>query len=112
MPRSSIIRFTDTSVDPEEHRLSYLWEYGDGESSDASSPSHTYDDAGSYTITLTVTDDEGETDTTSVSIRIDQKPSEPGGGIPGFPIASVTIGALLGALILSKLNGLNRREII
>ncbi len=48
---------------------------------------------------LTVSDDEGETDTASV--RVQGAPA--GGGIPGFPYASLVIGALLGALMLSKL---------
>ena len=105
------IRFTDASADPEDHQLRYSWEFGDGGSSDASNPSHSYDDAGGYTVTLTVTDDDGETDTASASVRIEGAPAG-GGGIPGFPIASLAIGALLGALILSRLSAAHRREMI
>jgi PKD repeat protein len=105
------IRFTDASADPEDHRLRYSWDFGDGSSSDASNPRHRYDEGGTYTVALTVTDDEGETDTASASVRIQGAPAG-GGGIPGFPIASLAIGALLGALILSRLGAPHRREII
>ncbi|MCW3990203.1 MAG: PKD domain-containing protein [Candidatus Bathyarchaeota archaeon] len=105
------IRFTDSSADPEDHRLRYSWDFGDGSSSDASNPSHRYDEAGTYTVALTVTDDEGETDTASASVRVEGAPAG-GGGIPGFPIASLAIGALLGALILSRLGAPHRREMI
>jgi PKD repeat protein len=106
------VRFTDASADPENHQLMYAWEFGDGGTSDASSPKHSYEEAGSYTVTLTVTDDEGETDAMSVNLRIEGGPKGDGGGIPGFPIASVAIGALIGALILSRFMGLHRREMI
>ena len=96
------IRFTDASTDPEDYQLVYTWDFGDGSESDASNPRHSYEEGGSYTVTLTVTDDEGETDTASASLSIQGSPAG-GGGIPGFPIASVAIGALLGALMLSRL---------
>lgn len=96
------IRFTDASTDPEDHQLRYTWDFGDGSSSDASNPSHSYDEAGSFTVVLTVADDEGETDTASATVRVQGAPAG-GGGIPGFPYASLAIGALLGALILSKM---------
>lgn len=105
------IRFTDSSEDPEDHQLRYTWDFGDGSSSDASNPSHSYDEAGSYTVVLTVSDDEGETDTASASVRVQGAPAG-GGGIPGFPFASLAIGALLGALILSRLSAPHRREMI
>ena len=105
------IRFTDASTDPEDHQLRYSWDFGDGGSSDASNPSHRYDEAGTYAVALTVTDDEGETDAATGSVRIQGAPAG-GGGIPGFPIASLAIGALLGALILSRLGAPHRREMI
>jgi len=97
------IRFTDDSEDPEDHQLSYSWDFGDGSDSDASSPSYSYDEDGTYTVELTVTDDEGETATASTSVTITATATGGGGGIPGFPIASLVLGALLGALLLSKM---------
>jgi PKD repeat protein len=106
------IRFTDSSADPEGHPLKYAWDFGDGSTSDASSPRYSYDEAGTYTVVLTLSDDEGETDTASVSVKVEGGAPPAGGGIPGFPIASVALGALLGALLLSKMGAPIRREII
>ena len=38
---------------------SRLWDFGDGDSSSDQNPTHTYTDAGSYTVALTVTGDDG-----------------------------------------------------
>lgn len=37
----------------------YLWNFGDGNTSSAENPEHTYTQAGNYTVTLTVTDSNG-----------------------------------------------------
>ncbi len=39
----------------------YAWNFGDGASSSAANPSHTYSSAGNYTVSLTVTDNDGDT---------------------------------------------------
>ena len=44
------------SYDPEGVSLSYSWTFGDGGSSTAANPSHTYQNAGSYTAQLSVSD--------------------------------------------------------
>ncbi|OJJ14965.1 hypothetical protein BKI52_41160 [marine bacterium AO1-C] len=43
----------------------YLWEFGDGKSSDLPLPTHIYDSIGTYTVTLTVTKADGITQDTS-----------------------------------------------
>ncbi len=48
-----------TSSDPDGTIASYAWNFGDGTTSTAVSPSHTYAAAGNYTATLTVTDNSG-----------------------------------------------------
>ncbi|MCG2825184.1 MAG: PKD domain-containing protein, partial [Thermoplasmatales archaeon] len=50
------IEFTSTSTDPESDTLTYLWTFGDGETSIEANPKHTYDSAGTYEVTLKVTD--------------------------------------------------------
>lgn len=54
------IQFTDTSSGV---GLSYLWDFGDGNSSTQANPSHAYTSNGTYTIQLIVTDVNGCTDT-------------------------------------------------
>ncbi|MEO0855863.1 MAG: PQQ-dependent sugar dehydrogenase [Bacteroidota bacterium] len=47
------------SFDPEGGALTYVWTFGDGTTSDAVAPTHTYAEPGAYTATLVVTDPEG-----------------------------------------------------
>ncbi|MEM8601114.1 MAG: PKD domain-containing protein, partial [Bacteroidota bacterium] len=47
------------SFDPDGGALSYVWTLGDGTTSDAVAPTHTYAEPGAYTATLVVTDPEG-----------------------------------------------------
>lgn len=51
------INFTNTSSGP--GTLSYAWDFGDGGTSTATNPSHTYLTAGSFTVTLVVTSSTG-----------------------------------------------------
>ncbi|MEM8907591.1 MAG: PKD domain-containing protein, partial [Bacteroidota bacterium] len=53
---------------------SFYWDFGDGSSSNATSPNHTYASYGQYTVTLTATNDCG-TNTTSQEIEITAAPS-------------------------------------
>jgi PKD repeat protein len=47
----------------------YSWDFGDSTSSSEQNPSHTYNDAGDYTITLTVTDSQSNQDSDSLIIN-------------------------------------------
>ena len=55
--------FTDKSKDDDGVIVSWQWDFGDGATSTAANPEHTYDARGHYQVTLTVTDDDGATDT-------------------------------------------------
>ncbi|MEU4833465.1 carbohydrate-binding protein [Streptosporangium sp. NPDC023615] len=58
------------SSDPEGGALTYTWAFGDGATSTAASPSHTYTANGTYTATLTVRDPGGLTGTADVIVTV------------------------------------------
>jgi len=66
----SPVAFTDESTDSDGTIASWSWDFGDGGTSTAQSPSHTYSDGGIYTVQLTVTDDDGSTDTVTHDVTI------------------------------------------
>ncbi|MBD8881848.1 MULTISPECIES: protease pro-enzyme activation domain-containing protein [Rhodanobacter] len=70
--------FTNTSTDTGGTISTYSWTFGDGGTSTAASPSHTYTAAGTYTVSLTVTDNTGATSTKSGSVTV----TSSGGGTP------------------------------
>lgn len=79
--------------DRENDAISYLWDFGNGETKETTEPtvSYSYADAGSYNLNVTVTDDKGEA-TTGASTNIVAGNSRPeitinlNGGTPAFYI--------------------------
>lgn len=62
--------FTDSSSDSDGSVVSRSWNFGDGTTSTATSPSKTYSAAGTYNVTLTVTDNGGATNAKSSSVTV------------------------------------------
>lgn len=62
--------FTDGSTDSDGTIASRSWSFGDGSTSTAVNPAHTYAAAGSYTASLAVVDDDGATNSTSRSVTV------------------------------------------
>jgi glucose/arabinose dehydrogenase len=62
------------SLDPEGQPLTYSWTFGDGGTSSAANPSHTYTQAGQYTARLSVSDGVNTTLSVSLPISVGNKP--------------------------------------
>ncbi|MBU1345296.1 MAG: PKD domain-containing protein, partial [Proteobacteria bacterium] len=62
--------FTNNSDSDGCQALTYLWEFGDGDTSPATNPKHKYADNDTYTVKLTVTDDGGDTVDTTTTITV------------------------------------------
>ena len=69
------VKFTDVSSDEDGDTLSYLWNFGDGETSQESNPVHTYAAVGTYTVKLTVSDADSEDTYTASVVLSDPTPS-------------------------------------
>jgi len=72
------VSFSGSAEDPDGDDLTYLWDFGDGITSTQLEPgSHTYSDAGVYTVTFTVTDSRGASDPTPDTrmISVEQGPA-------------------------------------
>lgn len=54
------VQFTDASTPGTGTEIEYLWDFGDGETSDEQSPSHEFVEGRSYTVSLTVTTEHGK----------------------------------------------------
>lgn len=69
----SVIHFSGQFTDPgplDTHTIS--WDFGDGHQSEGSlTPSHTYSQAGTFTVTLSVTDNDGGVGTDTLSVTVD-----------------------------------------
>ena len=63
-----------SSSDPDQHDLSYKWDFGDGEISTKATKTKSYHKEGKYTVTLTVTDEKGFKDSTSKTVMVGQPP--------------------------------------
>ena len=68
-------QFTDASTDVDGQIVSRAWTFGDGDTSTATNPSHTYAAGGSFTVGLTVTDDDGAVGTTTATITVSPAPT-------------------------------------
>jgi len=69
------VNFTSAgSNDSDGNIVAFAWDFGDGGTSSAANPSHTYTAAGDYTVTLTVTDNGGATGTDSTAATITDQP--------------------------------------
>lgn len=64
------IQFTDTSTAPGSNIATWNWDFGDGTSSTAPNPAHTYSQPGNYVVRLTVTNAYGLSDEYESQVRV------------------------------------------
>jgi len=67
--------FTNSSqIDVQDTTSSYYWDFGDGDTSSISSPTHTFPDTGSYTVRLILETTAGCIDTSELTTKIFPQP--------------------------------------
>jgi len=95
------VQFTDESSDPEGKGLtSWLWGFGDGDTSTLKNPTHKYTKAGQYIVNLTVTDDVGATTSTTKIINVRETPLYEQQWFPIAVIAIIAIIAIISAVAI------------
>jgi PKD repeat protein len=88
-----LVQFTDQSDTGGSPITTWLWDFGDGNTSALPSPAHLYTDAGNYTVSLTVTNSiASDTETKFQHITVNP-------GVP--PVANFTAAPTFGAAPLS-----------
>jgi len=72
--QGSVVAFRGEASDPDGQVKTYRWSFGDGATSDALDPTHTYAQSGEYRVELVVTDDRGATARDAITIRVQKGP--------------------------------------
>jgi PKD repeat protein len=81
-----VVAFTDTSTDVDEDITEWSWSFGDGATSTAQNPSHTYAAKGSYAVTLTVMDATERANSVTQSVYVASPPSASFTYLPPAPV--------------------------
>ncbi|EOP59324.1 collagenase [Bacillus cereus VDM021] len=70
---NNAIQFKSDSSKAEDRKIiSYLWDFGDGETSTEANPTHAYEKEGTYTATLTMKDDKGKESKETMTVNVDR----------------------------------------
>jgi PKD repeat protein len=64
------VTFTDQSTDADGSIVSWMWDFGDGQTSTAQNPVHAYGAFGTYPVILTVTDNDGAIDSLAQNVSL------------------------------------------
>lgn len=79
------------STDPDDHIVSYHWDFGDGTAGTGQDVSHMYNQAGNYQVTFTVKDAFGNSSSSRFAVTVAGKPNME-------PVAQATATAVPGSL--------------
>ncbi len=100
--------FASTSTDPDGTISAYSWTFGDGGTSNAQNPSHSYGAAGSYSVTLTVTDNQGATSgPLSQTVNVTPPPPAPVPPPPSSPPSGINY---VSGIVFEDLDGNGLRD--
>ncbi|MDG2538278.1 protease pro-enzyme activation domain-containing protein [Dyella jiangningensis] len=95
--------FTDSSTDSGGTISSHAWTFGDGGTSTATSPSHTYAAAGTYNVTETVTDSaSGKTSSKTSSVTVTSSSPSQLLGNPGFETGTASPWSMSASVLCSN----------
>lgn len=101
-PRSpdvgEVVTFEDQSEDPDTRVVERVWNFGDGNSSASPSPTHAFEDPGTYSVRLSVEDSMGAQDTSEQTVEVTVRGEEETRGTP--MVAVSTIQLLLASVAL------------
>jgi len=87
------IQFTATVTDQDgaiDEPFTYLWDFGDGNTSTEQNPTHRYPNGGTFDVTLTITDARGVSGTVTKTITVEGPPAAPPPGDEP-PVAAFTV---------------------
>lgn len=76
------VSFNGSSSVDDNGVIQFSWDFKDGDSSDESSPTHTFTEAGDYEVALTVKDEEGVQHTDTVTITVTEEKNEKPESLP------------------------------
>jgi PKD repeat protein len=95
--------FTDTSTDQGGTIGSHAWNFGDGATSSATSPSHAYASAGTYSVTETVTDTvSGQSNAKTSAVTVSSAAATQLLGNPGFETGSAAPWSMSAGVLCSN----------
>lgn len=87
------VTFTASPTDADGTVRSIEWDFGDGTTATGPSPSHTYDEPGTYQVTVTATDDDDDVQTQSFTVQVEDS---------GLPL---WVWGLVGLVALAAVGG-------
>jgi len=101
--RGDTVDFDAEVSDEDGDTFTFLWDFGDDETSTWEAAKHIYAEPGTYTVTLTVTDSEGGVTVRTIEVVVEKpkKDDDDDDESPGFGTVIVLV-AMASALVLSR----------
>ncbi|MGD9958239.1 PKD domain-containing protein [Nocardioides sp.] len=84
---------SSTAADPDGSLTRYAWDFGDGTTSTAANPSHTYASGGTYQVRLVVTDNQAATSTSTTTVVVDTSAPAPQVSLVGSAVSAANNSA-------------------